>query len=144
MSPAPTDRDRFRAEVQRRLPPAHRDLTDADLQLLATVPHATVTWWRQPGVEVVPWQRGAAARPVPGTRLHSTTPTWPDAACREPGDQLAVSVRAPVSAAGVGWQVAFIAGTAQGAGGHQELLRNDFGQPLTVDQWPGIVAAWKA
>jgi hypothetical protein len=52
MSPSAAGHDRFRAEFQRRLPPAHRDLANADLQLLATVGNAPVTSWHEPAVEV--------------------------------------------------------------------------------------------
>jgi hypothetical protein len=52
MSASAADRDRFRAEFQRRLPPDCRDLASTDLQLLATVRNAPVTWWHQPAAEV--------------------------------------------------------------------------------------------
>lgn len=51
MSASTTDHDRFRAELQRRLPPAHRDLADADLQLLATVRGTQLANWHQPTPE---------------------------------------------------------------------------------------------
>lgn len=53
--PASTaDHDWFRAEFQRRLPPAHRDLANADLQLLATVRGSPVIRWYQPAAEITP------------------------------------------------------------------------------------------
>jgi hypothetical protein len=51
MSASTTDHDRFRTEFQRRLPPAHRDLANADLQLLATVRHSPAFQWHQPATE---------------------------------------------------------------------------------------------
>jgi hypothetical protein len=51
MSASTADHDRFRAEFQRRLPPAHRDLANADLQTLAAVRHAPVDDWHRPAVE---------------------------------------------------------------------------------------------
>jgi hypothetical protein len=51
MSASTADHDRFRAEFQRRLPPAHHDLANTDLQLLATVRGAQVGHWHQPAVE---------------------------------------------------------------------------------------------
>jgi TniQ len=51
MSASTADHDRFRAELQRRLPPAYRDLASADLQLLATVRGSAVTHWHQPPAE---------------------------------------------------------------------------------------------
>jgi hypothetical protein len=53
MSASAADHDRFRAEFQRRLPPDYRDLTNASLQLRATVGGASVTRWYQPADEVV-------------------------------------------------------------------------------------------
>jgi len=52
MSASTADHDRFRAEFQRRLPPAHRDLANTNLQTLATVRHAPVGHWHQPAAEV--------------------------------------------------------------------------------------------
>jgi hypothetical protein len=68
MSASAADRDRFRAEFQRRLPPARRVLANADLQLLATVRHAPVIWWHQPAVEVVPYPARPSARPAESLR----------------------------------------------------------------------------
>ncbi|WP_432830788.1 TniQ family protein [Dactylosporangium sp. CA-092794] len=51
MSASTADHDRFRVEFQRRLPPAHRDLANGDLQLLAAVRGAQVDRWHQPAVE---------------------------------------------------------------------------------------------
>ncbi len=59
MSASAADRDRFRAEFQRRLPPACRDLASADLQLLAIVHHRPVIQWHQPAAETHPYP-GAA------------------------------------------------------------------------------------
>jgi hypothetical protein len=52
MSASAADRDRFRAEFQRCLPPCCRDLASTDLQLLATVRNAPVTWWHEPAAEL--------------------------------------------------------------------------------------------
>jgi hypothetical protein len=51
MSASAADRDRFRAEFQRRLPPGLRDLASADLQLLAFVRRAPAAQWHQPAAE---------------------------------------------------------------------------------------------
>jgi len=56
MSASTADRDRFRIELQRHLPPAHRDLASADLQLLAAVRNSRVIQWHQPPVETVSQQ----------------------------------------------------------------------------------------
>jgi hypothetical protein len=56
MSASTADHDRFRIEFQRRLPSAHRDLANADLQLLAAVRHAPVIQWHQPATETVEQQ----------------------------------------------------------------------------------------
>jgi hypothetical protein len=61
MSESTADRDRFRGEFQRRLPPACRDLASADLQLLAFVRHAPVTQWHQPAAETCAYP-GAASQ----------------------------------------------------------------------------------
>jgi TniQ len=52
MSASTADHDRIRAEFQRRLPPAYRDLANNDLQLLATVRGGRVARWHQPESEV--------------------------------------------------------------------------------------------
>jgi TniQ len=51
MTASAADHDRFRAELQRRLPPAYHDLANADLQLFAIVRHAPVIQWHQPVIE---------------------------------------------------------------------------------------------
>jgi TniQ len=51
MSGSAADRDRFHAELQRRLPPGPRDLASASLQLLAFMRHAPVLKWHQPTPE---------------------------------------------------------------------------------------------
>jgi TniQ len=53
MSASAADRDRFRREFQRRLPPAYHDLANTDLQLFAIVRHAPVSQWHQPAAETV-------------------------------------------------------------------------------------------
>jgi len=45
MSASTADRDRFRAEFQRRLPPSYHDLANTDLQLLAIVRYSWVGQW---------------------------------------------------------------------------------------------------
>jgi hypothetical protein len=45
------DRDRFRAQFQRRLPPAYYDLANADLQLQAVVRYVSVIQWHHPAAE---------------------------------------------------------------------------------------------
>jgi hypothetical protein len=53
MSASTADRDRFRAEYQRRLPPAYHDLANTDLQLFAIVRHGRVIHWHQPDAETI-------------------------------------------------------------------------------------------
>jgi hypothetical protein len=52
MSASAADHDRFRVELQRRLPPPYHDLANTDLQLFAIVRHAPVVQWHQPPAEV--------------------------------------------------------------------------------------------
>jgi len=54
MSASAADRDRFRVEFQRCLPPAYHDLASADLQLFAIVRHASVGQWHDPVPETYP------------------------------------------------------------------------------------------
>jgi len=49
-----TGRDRFRAEFQRRLPPAYHDLANTDLQLFAIVRHSSIDQWHNPVPETYP------------------------------------------------------------------------------------------
>ncbi|MGX7671838.1 hypothetical protein [Plantactinospora sp. DSM 117369] len=51
MSASAADRDRFRAEFQRRLPPAYHDLANTDPQLFAIVRHAPVSHRHSPAPE---------------------------------------------------------------------------------------------
>lgn len=46
-------RGRCRAPAAPPIPPDCRDLANADLQLRATVPSATDSWWHQPPADVV-------------------------------------------------------------------------------------------
>ena len=63
-SASAADRDRFRAEFQRRLPPTRRVLANTDLHI----------WWHQPTVEVVPY----SARPAsPSSRESPRKATFP-------------------------------------------------------------------
>jgi hypothetical protein len=65
MSASAADRDRFRAEFQRRLPPDYHDLTNTDLQLFAIVRHAPVSQWHSPAPETfasTPAQSGGVRR----------------------------------------------------------------------------------
>jgi hypothetical protein len=52
VSASAADHDRFRAELQRRLPPAHRALANNELQLLAIVRNAQVDHWHRPEPEI--------------------------------------------------------------------------------------------
>jgi hypothetical protein len=54
MSASAADRDRLRAEFQRRLPPAYHYLANADLQLFAIVRHSSVAKWHDPAPETYP------------------------------------------------------------------------------------------
>jgi hypothetical protein len=76
MTASTADRDRFRTEFQRRLPPAYHDLANTDLQLFAIVRHSSVGQWHDPVPETyppTPAQAGGA------DRLHhpARTPTAP-------------------------------------------------------------------
>jgi hypothetical protein len=65
MSASAADRDRFRAEFQRRLPPAYHDLANTDLQLFAIVRHAPASHWHSPAPETyasTPSQSGGVDR----------------------------------------------------------------------------------
>src|SRR2546426_6478189 len=53
MSTSTADHDRFRTGFQRRLPLAHRDLANADLQLLAAVRGSAVIQWHEPAAETI-------------------------------------------------------------------------------------------
>ncbi len=53
MSASTADHHRFRAEFQRRLPPAHHHLANTDLQLLAAVRGSAVIQWHQPPAETI-------------------------------------------------------------------------------------------
>lgn len=52
MSASAADRDRFRAEFQRRLPPTYHDLANIDLQLFASVRGTPVARWYRPEPEI--------------------------------------------------------------------------------------------
>ncbi len=54
MSASAADRDRFRTEFQRRLPPGYHDLANSDLQLFAIVRHSSVRHWYDPVPETDP------------------------------------------------------------------------------------------
>ncbi|MFI7509621.1 hypothetical protein ACIBSS_22645 [Micromonospora aurantiaca] len=54
MSASAADRDRFRTEFQRRLPPAYHDLANTDLHLFAIVRHSSVGQWHDPVPETYP------------------------------------------------------------------------------------------
>ena len=54
MSASTADRDRFRTEFQRRLPPGYHDLANTDLQLFAIVRHSPVAQWHDPQPETYP------------------------------------------------------------------------------------------
>ncbi len=54
MSALAADRDRFRAEFQRRLSPTYHDLANTDLQLFAIVRHSSVAQWHDPVPDTYP------------------------------------------------------------------------------------------
>lgn len=54
MSASAADRDRFRTEFQRRLPPAYHDLANTDLHLFAIVRHSSVGQWHDPVPKTYP------------------------------------------------------------------------------------------
>jgi len=53
-SASAADRDRFRAEFQRRLLPTYHDLANTDLQLFAIVRHSSIDQWHNPVPETYP------------------------------------------------------------------------------------------